>query len=265
MPASYTHYSFGSDVYKNLSKAMRDIIDKNRTAYNIGLNGPDILFYYKPMIKNQIKNYGNEMHYDTAYHFFKNAKNVIRKNRSDISISYILGFICHFILDSNCHPYINIAMKEIELSHETIEAELDGYLMRRNGIDPKVKNAGEHVIPSWDIANNIYLFYEDVTAKQIYRCLKAVRFYNSFITCESNIKRGFIKGILKNVKGGINLSNMIINVTPEPKCKAVVEDLINLYQKSIEEAVEIINIYYNELFMDIELNKRFNSNFVDLY
>ena len=93
--------------------------------------------------------------------------------------------------------------------------------MRRNGIDPKVKNAGEHVIPSWGIANNIYLFYEDVTAKQIYRCLRAVRFYNSFITCKSNIKRGFMKGILKNVKGGINLSNMIINVTPEPKCRCV--------------------------------------------
>ena len=53
MPTTYAHYTFGQEVLKNLDGEIKKIIDKNIDLYNIGLHGPDILFYHKPLKSNQ--------------------------------------------------------------------------------------------------------------------------------------------------------------------------------------------------------------------
>ena len=53
MPASYTHQCFGNRVLENLNdKDIKDIIDQNINYYNIGLQGPDILFFLSSFEKN---------------------------------------------------------------------------------------------------------------------------------------------------------------------------------------------------------------------
>lgn len=48
MPSTYAHYRMGQEVIKQVSAPVRDIIMKHKQLYDIGLHGPDILFYYHP-------------------------------------------------------------------------------------------------------------------------------------------------------------------------------------------------------------------------
>lgn len=48
MPSTYAHYRMGQEVIKQVSAPARDIIMKHKQLYDIGLHGPDILFYYHP-------------------------------------------------------------------------------------------------------------------------------------------------------------------------------------------------------------------------
>lgn len=262
MPASYTHYSFGEEVYKRLPENLIEVIDKCKDAYYIGLNGPDILFYYKPLTKNPIKAYGHEIHEEIAESFFQGAKNYIFKNKDDICLSYILGFLCHFALDSTCHPYIGEAQKASGFSHGFIEAELEGAMMERNGVSPQRQNAGAHINANKEVAKHICNLYQGLEEVHIYKCLKSVRFYNSLLTCENEVKRKFIKGVLKKIKGGDSFSDMIINLHPDPKAKDIINNLVNLYEKALEEAIQLISAYYTTIITDSKINKGFNKNFL---
>lgn len=261
MPASYTHYMFGQAVYNKLSKELKDVIDKNKPVYNIGLSGPDIFFYYKPLSKNHVNSIGHDMHREDATHFFKEAKERINKYELEEGIPYILGFICHFILDSNCHPYIAKAMEENGLSHCEIEAELDGRVMRSNNESPQKISAGKHIVASKECSKVISQFYDGIDSGEIYKALKSVRFYNEILLCQNNLKRNVVKGILENIKGAKSFSDMIINVVPNPKAKKIIDELIRLYEISIYEAVQIIEEYYYGLNNKSSINERFNRNF----
>lgn len=54
MPASYTHNAFGKQVLSNITdEKIKQLITKNINFYNIGLQGPDLLFSYKVLKKIQ--------------------------------------------------------------------------------------------------------------------------------------------------------------------------------------------------------------------
>ena len=52
MPASYAHYRFGQQVFKQLPVELQQQISPYMDLYQIGLHGPDLLFYYHPLIPN---------------------------------------------------------------------------------------------------------------------------------------------------------------------------------------------------------------------
>lgn len=262
MPASYTHYSFGHTVLEKLPHGIKDIITQNKEAYYIGLNGPDILFYYKPLFKNEIIKYGHRLHDEKAYGFLERSKKYIKESKDEICLSYILGFVCHFVLDSSCHPFIAEAMEESNISHAEIEAELDGALMRRNNLSPQRHSAGAHIIPNKVIAAHIASIYDNVSGKEIYKCLKSVRFYNRLLLCENNLKRKIIKGLLGLIKGGEGFSRMIINVEPNIKCIEINKKLLNLYEEAIDEAVHRVEEYYSAIKSNDNLGEFFNRNFL---
>ena len=62
MPSTYAHYRMGQEVYRNLTGKPKQIIEKYKELYDIGLHGPDILFYYKPLFANPVNQVGYAMH-----------------------------------------------------------------------------------------------------------------------------------------------------------------------------------------------------------
>lgn len=112
MPDIITHYIFGLDTMQSIKHtSICKCINKNRDLFLLGLQGPDP-FYYHRLLKKDNKAYiASRMHTEKTGDFLMSALCYIKKlEPSDKAfnecLSYISGFVCHYILDSMLHPYI---------------------------------------------------------------------------------------------------------------------------------------------------------------
>ena len=108
MPSTYAHYRLGQQVRRELEGNERKIIEKYPQLYLIGLHGPDILFYYKPLRPNPVNQIGYDLHGHSGKEFFERAKNIINSQKEkEPFLAYTYGVLNHFALDVSCHGYID--------------------------------------------------------------------------------------------------------------------------------------------------------------
>lgn len=111
MPGYVTHYIFGREVYHNLkNNSLKKNLYYNCAAYGLGLQGPDIFFYYLPSYVLEGHNIGALAHVCETSAFFQGlieSRNQF-SSRTDLNIAeaYLIGFLGHYTLDTICHPYI---------------------------------------------------------------------------------------------------------------------------------------------------------------
>lgn len=111
MPGFTTHYLFGLNTYKQLDHtSLKSTIHDNHTAYSLGLQGPDVFFYFLPSYTIHRNNIGAVAHTDKTGEFLRHLINS-RKLFSNpkerrIAEAYIAGFLGHYTLDTHCHPYV---------------------------------------------------------------------------------------------------------------------------------------------------------------
>ena len=73
MPGFTTHYLFGIDACRRLtSTSMHNMIRRDHSAYALGLQGPDLFFYYLPSYLMHRKNIGDLAHRKDTVQFFAN-------------------------------------------------------------------------------------------------------------------------------------------------------------------------------------------------
>ena len=126
MPSTYAHRRFGADVLALLPDGLRATLEQHRELYDIGLHGPDLMFYYKALQSNPVNRLGNTMHEQKGEVFFTRARTVVENAPDkDAALAYALGFVCHFALDSTCHPYVEAYVRESGVGHCEIETEFD--------------------------------------------------------------------------------------------------------------------------------------------
>ena len=116
MPTTYAHDLFGKRVYRKLSAKLQHLIRSNGNLYRIG-------------------QYGVQMHGRKAREFFEKGMAKVREEKNPALMAYLLGFGCHYILDSTCHPYVNQVAAEGKISHTLFEKEFDRMLMYETGKD----------------------------------------------------------------------------------------------------------------------------------
>ena len=167
MPATYAHYKFGKLVFKALPKEIRALIRENKAAYLLGLHGPDLVFYYRPVWKNKVNQSGVQMHKEPAIDFFEKGRRKYQEHPSNLLLSYLCGFLCHFMLDSECHPYINGYGEKHHLGHLEIETDFDRFLIEEDGKDPVHLNCTAHLCQDHDTEEVIASMFEGLTYRQI--------------------------------------------------------------------------------------------------
>lgn len=112
MPGFTTHYIIGMKAYNDLpSCQLKYIIAKYRWLYQLGLQGPDIFFYNIPILRHRdYRNVGSYMHEHHISEFFvcylKHLSNIHSKQQQEEGLAYFCGFLCHYIGDAICHPYV---------------------------------------------------------------------------------------------------------------------------------------------------------------
>lgn len=111
MPGFTTHYLFGEHTLEHMNASLpKDCLTFHSKSFQLGLQGPDIFFYYFPATLLYSKNIGNVMHESSSQNFFRCLIDA-RNNRhtdyeKDVCDAYICGFMGHYTLDSLCHPYV---------------------------------------------------------------------------------------------------------------------------------------------------------------
>jgi hypothetical protein len=112
MPGFTTHYLFGVDAYSEIhAHPMRENLQFNHCAFALGLQGPDLFFYYLPSYLMHRENIGALAHRKDTGAFFANLlesrKLFTGQPRSrSVADAYIAGFLGHYTLDCTVHPYV---------------------------------------------------------------------------------------------------------------------------------------------------------------
>ena len=150
MPALITHYQFANDVYDELYNYIGGSRDE-ADAFFLGNQGPDPLFYglANPAYSASHR-LAQRMHRekpDKLLAAFKAAVRKLRENDRQIGRAYVLGFVCHYLLDSTMHPFVyaqeyalcdagepGLTRDNASDVHALIETELDELVLstRRN-------------------------------------------------------------------------------------------------------------------------------------
>ncbi|MBP1743800.1 MAG: hypothetical protein H6Q58_778 [Firmicutes bacterium] len=130
MPAVAAHYYYGQAVLKLLPEDIKKLIEGHKPAFDLGLQGPDILFYYKLWKKNAVVELGHELHRQNADALISRALKNMRSPDPDAQ-AYLLGFVCHFVLDSTFHGRISQLAAEV-VEHRLLESELDRQILEKH-------------------------------------------------------------------------------------------------------------------------------------
>lgn len=94
----YTHIYFASKVTEGLPIGSSQVIKLYPDAFRLGLLGTDIL--------DGISNVRAELDSVHSYDLFASSAEYILGSGSKCQLSYMLGMICHYLLDSRLKPYI---------------------------------------------------------------------------------------------------------------------------------------------------------------
>lgn len=263
MPAAYAHYVFGQKVLRELPRDLQERIKDYLPLYHIGLHGPDILFYYEPLHANEVNQLGTKMHNENADAFFERAKQLIMSASGEEKMAmeaYIAGFICHFMLDSECHGYIAEKMAESEISHSEIETEFDSMLMRKKGLDPHTRNAALHLVVNKNCAQIIAPFF-DLKPKQILKAVSSMKRYHQLLLVPKKPKRLLIDTALKISGNYDTMHGMMVNEEPNPQCVDSNWELFRRLKNAVEPCEELIEEYLDVCNGTQTLNERFSRNY----
>lgn len=244
MPSTYAHYRMGQEVRADVGECEKHVIEHALELFNIGLHGPDILFYYKPLKSNPVNRIGYGMHERSGQEFFERAAQVIRAHPGeDAYLAYLYGFLCHFALDTTCHGYIDEKIESSGVSHAEIEVEFDRMLMLTDGYDPVRHHLTGHIVPSLENARIIREFFKGVTAEEVQKALAGMIKNNELLLAPSAAKRILIKLLLALSGNYKEMHGLMVNITPNPKCVDSNEKLYSLYCQAEKTAVRLIEEY----------------------
>lgn len=261
MPTTYAHDFFGKLVYQKLPETMQELIVNHKMAYLIGLHGPDILFYYRPFCQNEVNSLGHRMHEEIAAGFFKECKHKYLQTENQTLLVYTLGFICHYMLDSTCHPYIEQYMVKTGAGHDEIESELDRELMERNGRNPFVYRPAARLRRESDTVRAIAEVLDGVSEKQLRKTLKSMLFYTGITVCRNTIERKLLLLMMKVGRVYHQTQGRVIRKRRIARCQESSEELISLLRLCVPEAVTVLEEFCANLDDPDYLNYRFERNY----
>lgn len=262
MPSTYAHYKFGKTVLEQYPAPLAKIVREHRQLYNIGLHGPDILFYYRALTNNPVNAVGFGMHAKSAREFFAPAKQAYAAAEDKgAALAYLLGFVCHFALDSACHGYIENKIAVSGVTHTEIESEFDRSLLLQDGREPLSAKLTYHIVPSEKNARVIAPFFAGVSAKQVQKALRSMLFYNGLLRAPHQPKRGFVRLCLRLTGNFKEMHGMMLAKQPISACEDSCLRLSKLMDKAVVRCVLLSENVAAYVKGEEELLPEFNKTF----
>lgn len=245
MPTTYTHDLFGKIVYKSLPDEQKQILRRNKDLYRIGQHGPDILFYFM-ISKNPVSQFGVQMHHRDAASFFEKGMETARTTGDEALTAYLLGFGCHYVLDTTAHPYVNRLADEGVITHTMLEKEFDRDLMLRTGKDPLRYRPSDCIVPRYSYAKVIHKAMPEIRTFNIWVSMHMQKLLTNLMICNDGGRRRDLLGKILKL-GGKKHSELIEHFMlrdPYPGC----DEQLSGLQEKFDEAVRLAPDYLSELY-----------------
>lgn len=256
MPAVYAHYTFGLKVLNALPKSLTENILRFREAFELGTQGPDILFYHHPIKKNSIRQKGSDMHFVSAESFFvRQAKRLTHEGHvafeQDVpsllsaEAAYVAGFLCHFALDVFAHPTV-YELQATGISHGKIESEFDKYLLRKDGRSIRGCNTARFATDAHGVvlacANVL-----DIKPEEAELAIKTMRKINGWFGNRFETFHAFAHAVLK--LGGMDrkFGDMFLRKKDDTRCAECNLRLENALQTAVDFTAALAEEYFSRL------------------
>ena len=268
MPAFYAHKLFGESVLATLPAPLRDALDLHRNAFVLGTESPDLLFYHKPLSKNDVKTKGMDLHLRKARAFFETCAQKIGKIAQDTQTppaqtaigAYVAGCICHYMLDISCHPHV-YELEDTGVSHGLIESEFDKYLKRQQG-EKVHKNAAKRLKKRKDEVMAIAHVLE-VDEKAIKRAISTMKTINGMFSCPFKPFHSLAKVILDKLHA-TKFESMFLHFANAPACDALNPTLHEDWKNAVAPAADTVRAYFEAIennALDSEVYIQFDKNY----
>lgn len=261
MPSHYTHLCFGRHVVEAMPEQLRTVVWKHKHCYLAGLQGPDPLFYYRPLGNNPVRELGSEIHRRSGRDFFEHGAQVLRQQGTPERRSYLAGCICHYMLDTACHPYIEGELARQGIHHLQVETELDSTLLMEHGIDLYRRDLVSYLWPGEELTQAAAPFYEGLTEREVDGAFRAMKRYVPFTRWKNDLLRHTIKALLS--LGGMSQESLGVLVEPtlDPDLTEAVAALKERMLAEVAPTVEEIEKFFQTVEIGGALSPRFGRSF----
>lgn len=238
MPATYAHYRFGSQMLQIMPADMGRAVKRNRRLYDVGLHGPDLFYYHNPAIPNQIRMMGYKFHLQTGREFFSRVCRNLRLEPSEGGQAYLYGVLCHYVLDTACHPTVEKVCREQGVSHTRLETEFDRFLLNRDGKeDPGKVDLSKHIALTGEECRLVSRFYPGADPRSVQRSVRSMAFLRRLLASQ-----GKPQALVANTfcLASQEFADMLHLPEPDPKCAAIQEKLLTCYRQAADRFPEIL-------------------------
>lgn len=289
MPSIYAHYLCGSEVVKSMEdKDLKIIISRYQNAFNLGTQGPDIFFYYHAWPWKSSGDLGmlaKRLHSEKLGLFFSKAWEHISiqsGSKKDLLISYLCGYICHYVLDAHTHPYVfyrsgfNLPGKAPDLKysyyHRRFETAIDVLMLDRlvsaKPSKLKIHKLIEVDAESMDCIERLYQFIlnevYDVSLQpgQVCTYIKDMIGIQAFFRDKFGLKKKIIYSIEKlmgklpltsamihprqidDAVDYLNLSNSLWHL-PWDRSEKRTDSFVDMFESAVAEGIDLCMDFYN--------------------
>ena len=262
MPAFYAHLKFGDLVTEQLPGEMRDVINGHREVFDLGCQGPDIYFFYRPWKKNEVNLYGEGLHAAPAKDLFERGVKIIRRFGQDSAkAAYVYGVACHFALDSECHPYVGEMVEKLKVGHIEIEEEFEKHMMRIYGLNPFSTDLSKWVPTDKAVVDAVKPLYPEPSWRQTRESLVELKLIKGIVHQPTARGQERLNALLRKAglyevhKGQMN--QMVDNLA----CAESNAGLAERLYAAVPVAVELIDEINRAVFEKKPLSVRFERNF----
>lgn len=222
MPNYYAHLYFGELVLSRLLQPLRGALLRERGAFQAGLFGPDPLFFGP----GGCREIGVAAHRESL----DSVEKRLGEREGPFAQSYGAGLLCHLLLDSRCHPWIDGEGKDRGLSHGGIEAELDRLLMEAD--------SPRDLLPAVSLPRAFYETaaecYPPVTPREMERSLRRFLW-----VCR--LQRRLTGLPIRAITERVPLTRGAIpGRTPDPAYREAARELRGLLEQSVPAAEDLL-------------------------
>ncbi len=181
MAGTITHYYFAKDVLKKSSKKRKIIFDENYLA--IFAQSMDPVNFYSVLFplkrgSDFVRKFAGVFHTQKIDDFFYNLITEVKNRnlfRDKYVMSFVYGFICHYVLDSSIHPYVEFKTGRFNprdkktykynAKHHEMETYIDAYMLRKHGIEPRKDKSYKYIFNIKKFDNGLKKLIDDTFLK----------------------------------------------------------------------------------------------------